>query len=117
MAEKWCIDGLKNQTIDCIRKFYAATQSFVPMHSIVTGYRNTYRNSPLREYLYRCAAFYPYTKEEYLEMQEEPEIVPDVMAFYKRLQRSIMSPDTGGNHKFHVPVKNSMPATLTQAVK
>ncbi|MCJ1244934.1 hypothetical protein MMC30_002135 [Trapelia coarctata] len=117
MAEKWCLDGLKNQAIDCMRKFYAATRSFVPMRFIVTGYRNTYRNSPLREYLYKCAAFFPYTKEDYFEMQEEAEIVPDVMAYYKLLQRSLPNPNTNANYKFHAPLKSSAPAAPRQAVR
>ncbi|MCJ1244936.1 hypothetical protein MMC30_002137 [Trapelia coarctata] len=106
MAEKWCLDALCDQAMDCIRAYHKASDKTVTTKLLVAGYKNTHEKSPLREYLCRNTAYGIYEKEDYVEMQEAPEILADVLLYYhmEGCSKGVKDPDEG-DYGFYVKEK------------
>lgn len=106
MAEKWCLEALCDQSMDCIRAYHKASDKTVTTKLLVAGYKNTHEKSPLRKYLCRNAAFGVYEKDDYVDMQEEPEILADVLLYchMEGCLKGVKDPDEG-QYGFHVNEK------------
>ncbi|MCJ1254326.1 hypothetical protein MMC24_002141 [Lignoscripta atroalba] len=108
MADKWCIEALKNTAIDLIRDFHKVTLTVLHPILLDEGYRNTPEGSPLRLYLLRAAAYAMcwssssafYTKESKSKAcMTEPDLVFDTLACLASGKPSIQDPDSNQSGK------------------
>ena len=110
MAEKWCLENLRDKIIDRIRKFHDETKTAIHPDLIIAGYRNTSEISVLREYLCRALSYEVSTNAGSLPMlrsaiaTEEPGILVDILAYFERFGHleGMESPDDAGGYDFHV---------------
>jgi len=119
MAEKWCIDALNDQTMDCIRAFHLVTYDVVHPDLVVSEYRNTHQNSPLRLYLCRSMAVGISNSGTFLSqlgsgvIMEEPRILIDTIKYFRKLSYFEDTPDpdrtdVDGDDEFYVLPRNQL---------
>ncbi|MCJ1244933.1 hypothetical protein MMC30_002134 [Trapelia coarctata] len=123
MAEKWCLEILRDRIIDRIRKFHDETKTTVHPDLIIAGYRNTSERSVLREYLCRAAAYEVSINARSLAVlrsaiaTEEPGILVDILAFFERFGHleGMENPDDAGGYDFHVASRKQGPPPRYEA--
>jgi len=123
MAEKWCLENLRDKIIDRIRKFHDETKTTIHPDLIIAGYRNTPESSILREYLCRTLAYELSINARSLPMlrseiaTEQPGILVDMLAYFERFGHleGMESPDDAGGYDFHVASRKQGPPPRYEA--
>jgi len=118
LADRWCIPLLKNLTIDRIRRFHNATDSYVHPKLIIDGYANTPEGSSLRRYLSNIAAYSCSADSDEYNMvytlaktirAESQEIWVDIMGVVRDnyIKGGMEDPDSVNKANFHDPIPGS----------
>jgi len=124
LGEKWCINALKNQTIDRIREFHNSRATTIHPCHIESCYARTSESSLLRRYVIESTAFAlrsPFHKAYKAELRAH---VEDADFLYDLMDECMKLIDLGGfdnpnlrpHCDFHEPVQGNHCCITTDAV-
>ena len=124
LGEKWCINALKNQTIDRIREYHTSRSTTVHPYHIERCYAGTSESSLLRRYVIESAAFAlrsPAHKAYQAELRahvEDAEFLYDLVAECMKLidLGGFDNPNLRPHCDFHEPVQGNHCCVTTDAV-